>query len=105
MQKRLGALLAGSQQARAAANSALQSAGTYLNQQLEFYGEAEDRVSMSTDLAQKFQTQQQAQLSNLRDADVPTAALQLSQAQTAQQAALSAESEIEQGRNLFSYLG
>lgn len=93
------------QTAISAANSALQSAGTYLNQQLEFYGEAEDRVSMSTDLAQKFQTQQQAQLSNLRDADVPTAALQLSQAQTAQQAALSAESEIEQGRNLFSYLG
>ena len=64
-----------------------------MNQQLEFYGEAEDRVSTATDLAQKFQTQQQAQLSNLRDADIPTVALQLSQAQTDQQAALSAEAK------------
>jgi flagellar hook-associated protein 3 FlgL len=85
--------------------SALQSASTYLNQQLTFYGEAENRISAATDLAQKFQTQQQAQLSDLRDADVPTAALQLSQAQTQQQAALSAESEIIQNKTLFSYLG
>ena len=87
------------------ASAALQSAGTYLNQQLTFYGEAEDRVSAATSLAQKFQTQQQAQLSSLRDADVPSVALQLSQAQVDQQAALSAEANIEQSKNLFSYLG
>jgi flagellar hook-associated protein 3 FlgL len=87
------------------ASSALQSADTYLNQQLAFYGEAEDRISTATDLAQKFQTQQQAQLSNLQDANIPSVALQLSQAQLDQQAALSAEAEIQQDRNLFSYLG
>lgn len=87
------------------AASALQSADTYLNQQLEFYGVAEDRISTATDLAQKFQTQQQAQLSNLQDADIPSVALQLSQAQLDQQAALSAQAEIQQDRNLFSYLG
>jgi flagellar hook-associated protein 3 FlgL len=87
------------------AASALQSADTYLNQQLAFYGEAEDRISTATDLAQKFQTQQQAQLSNLRDANIPSVALQLSQAQLDQQAALSAAAEIQQDRNLFSYLG
>ena len=87
------------------ASSALQSADTYLNQQLAFYGEAEDRISTATDLAQKFQTQQQAQLSNLQDANIPSVALQLSQAQLDQQAALSAAAEIQQDRNLFSYLG
>jgi flagellar hook-associated protein 3 FlgL len=87
------------------ASSALQSANTYLNQQLTFYGEAEDRVTAATSLAQKFQTQQQTELSGLRDADIPTVALQLSQAQTGQQAALSAEASIEQTKNLFSYLG
>ena len=87
------------------AASALQSAGTYLNQQLAFYGEAEDRIAAATDLAQKFQTQQQAQLSSLRDADIPTVAVQLSQSQLDQQAALSAEANIAQQKNLFSYLG
>jgi len=92
------------QTAIAQAGTALQSAGTYLNQQLEFYGAAEDRIATANDLAQKFQTQQQAQLSNLRDADIPAAALQLSQSQTEQQAALSAESQIVQIKTLFSYL-
>jgi flagellar hook-associated protein 3 FlgL len=87
------------------ASSALQSADTYLNQQLAFYGEAENRISTATDLAQKFQTQQQVQLGTLRDADIPSVALQLSRAQLDQQAALAAEARIEQSRNLFSYLG
>lgn len=87
------------------AASALQSADTYLNQQLAFYGEAENRVTAATDLAQKFQTQQQGQLSNLQDADIPTVALQLSQAQLDQQASVSAEAQIQQIKNLFSYLG
>ena len=88
-----------------AAASALQTAGTYLNQQLAFYGEAEDRVSTATDLAQKFQTQDQAQLSSLRDANIPAVALQLNQSQLAEQASLSAAAQIEQEKNLFSYLG
>ena len=87
------------------AASALQSADTYLNQQLAFYGEAEDRISAATGLAQKFQTQQQSKLSNLRDADIPSVALELSQAQLDEQAALSAQARIQQDRNLFSYLG
>ena len=45
------------------------------------------------------------ELSDLRDADIPSVALQLSQAQLDQQAALSAEANIEQSKNLFSYLG
>ncbi|HUP04082.1 MAG TPA: hypothetical protein VMU19_08835 [Bryobacteraceae bacterium] len=87
------------------AASSLQSAGQYLNQQLAFYGEAEDRVTAAAGLAQKFQTQQQSKLSNLQDADIPTVATELTQAQVEQQASLSAEAGIQQQRNLFSYLG
>ncbi len=86
------------------AGSALQSASTYLNQQVAYYGEAEDSIASANDLAQKFQTQEQAQLSNLRDADIPTVATQLTEAQNQQQAAISAEAEIQQDKNLFNYL-
>src|ERR1019366_340688 len=47
----------------AQAASTLQSAGAYLNRQLAFYGEAQDRIAAATDLAQKFQTQQQGRIS------------------------------------------
>jgi flagellar hook-associated protein 3 FlgL len=83
----------------------LQSAGTYLNQQLAFYGEAEDRVTSATNTAQQLQTQITSQLSNLRDADIPTVSVQLTQSQLDEQAALSVEAQVQQQKNLFSYLG
>ena len=88
----------------ASAADALNAAGTYLNQQLAFYGEAEDRVSGATQLAQKFLVQEQGNLGQVQDADVPSAALALTRAQTQQQAALSVEAKIQQEPNLFSLL-
>jgi len=82
----------------------LHSADQYLNDQLAFYGTAEDRVSNVVDLAQKFQTQEQQNLSQLRDADIPSLAIQLNQNQVQQQAALSVESSLLQTKNLFSYI-
>lgn len=87
-----------------AAVGQLQTASTYLNNQLAFYGQVENRVQAATDLAQKFQTQQQTELSNLRDTDIPTAAAQLTQLQTQQQASMSVEATLQQQKNLFSYL-
>ena len=87
------------------AAGAVKAANSYLNDQLAFYGAAENRVAAASDLAQKFQTQQQAQLSTLRDADIPTVAIELNQAQLDQQAALSVEAKVAQNKNLFSYLG
>jgi flagellar hook-associated protein 3 FlgL len=87
-----------------AAADSLQSASSYLNDQLAFYGEVENRVQEATDLAQKFQTQQQTELSNLQDTDVAATATELSQLQVQQEAAMSAEANIEQMKNLFSYL-
>jgi flagellar hook-associated protein 3 FlgL len=83
----------------------LQSASDYLNQQLAFYGNAENRLSTASDLAQKFLTSQQTALGQVQDADIPTAALALTQATTEQQAALSVEAKIQQEPTLFSYLG
>ena len=88
-----------------AASDSLNAASEYLNGQLAFYGEAENRVSDATDLAQKFLVQQQSSLSQVKDADVPSAALELTQAQTQQQAALAVEAKIQQTPNLFSLLG
>jgi len=82
----------------------LQSASSYLNNQLEFYGGVENRVQEATDLAQKFQTQEQTELGSLQDTDIPTAATELTQLQTQEQASLTVESNIEQQKNLFSYL-
>jgi flagellar hook-associated protein 3 FlgL len=87
-----------------AASTALSSASDYLNGQLAFYGEAEDRVSSATSLAQSFLTQEQSSLSQVQDADVPTVSLTLTQAQTDEQAALSVEAKIQQTPNLFSLL-
>lgn len=86
------------------AADSLQSASSYLNDQLAFYGEVENRVSEATSLAQKFQTQQTTELSNLQDTDVPTAATELTQLQTQEQASMQVEASVQQMKNLFSYL-
>jgi len=89
----------------AAASDSLKSASTYLNGQLAFYGAAENRVSDATQLAQKFLTQDQNSLGQVQNADVPTAALELTRAQTQQQASLAVEAKVQQQPNLFSLLG
>jgi len=83
----------------------LQTADQFLNNQLAFYGQAEDSVANATTLAQKFLTQEQSNLSQLRGADIPSVAIQLNQEQVQNQAALSAESTLLQQRDLFSYVG
>ena len=87
------------------AMSLIQSASANVNSALQFYGTAEDRISDSTTLAQKFQTDEQTQLGQLQDANIPAEALQLTQTQTDDQAALSSQAKIEQMQDLFSYLG
>ena len=81
----------------------LSGVGTYLNQQLAFYGTTQNRVAAATDFAQTQQTQIQAQISNLEDTDLTTAALELTQAQTQQQAALASEARLPR-TTLFDFL-
>jgi flagellar hook-associated protein 3 FlgL len=86
------------------AADSLHTADDYLNRQLSFYGGVENRVADATSIAQKFQTQQQADLSQLRDADIPAVAVQLNQADVQLQATLSVEAKVSQTKNLFNYL-
>jgi len=82
----------------------LQAGSSYLNNQLQFYGEVENRVTEATSLATKFQTQQTTELSSLQETDIPTTATELSQLQVQQQASMSVESNLLQMKNLFNYL-
>jgi flagellar hook-associated protein 3 FlgL len=82
---------------------ALKTASNYVNNQTGFYGAAENNVSSALDLAQKFQTQDQSQLSGLEDANTATLAVELTQASTAMDAAMSAQAH-KPTSTLFDYL-
>ncbi len=83
--------------------TALQSASTYLNNQLAFYGNAQDQLDSAVTDATNDGTQLQVQLSNLEDANQSTAITQLTQAQTQLQAALDAQARLPQ-TTLFDVL-
>jgi len=103
LQNLQNALQGGNSATIAQAVDGVNTAAAYLNQQLGFYGEAENRISSAISLAQKFQVQAQTQLSNLQDTNVPAAALQLTQTTTAMNAAMSAEAK-QPTTTLFDYL-
>ena len=97
------ALEGGNSAAISAALDGVHTAGTYLNQQLGFYGEAQNRIDSAISLAKKFEVQGQTQLSALQDADIPAEAIQLTQATTALNAAMSARAK-RPNTSLFDYL-
>lgn len=97
------ALQANDTTAIGAAISSLQTASDYVNQQLGFYGGAENRISSAISIAQKFQVQTQTQLSNLQDTDVTSVAVQVTQETTALNAAMAAQAKRPTS-TLFDYL-
>jgi flagellar hook-associated protein 3 FlgL len=92
------------QTAISAANNALPAVSTYLNDQLAFYGTAQNAISGATTSAATLVTQLQTQVSGMQDADETQSILDLTQAQTEQQAALQSFQEIPR-TSLFDYLG
>ena len=99
------ALNANNQTGITSALASLSAASEWINQQQAFYGSAEQRISAEQTSAANQITSLQTQVGNIRDADVVQAATELSQENVAQSAAYGAEAEIEQSKNLFSYLG
>jgi len=97
------ALLSGNTTNITQAITVLQGATGYVNEQTGFYGAAENNVSSALSLAQKYQTQDQAQLSGLQDADTATLAVQLTQESTAMDAAMAAQAH-QPTTSLFDYL-
>jgi flagellar hook-associated protein 3 FlgL len=77
---------------------------SYLNDQLAFYGTTQNRITDATSYGQNLQTELQSQISNLQDADLTNAILELTQAQTQQQAALTARAQLPR-TTLFNFLG
>ncbi len=79
-------------------------ANTYLNQQLAFYGTAQNKVSDASDYGATLQTQLQAHLSSIQNADPTEAILMMTQATTQQQAALESRAKLPR-TSLFDFLG
>lgn len=87
-------------------NSALtdvQTADTYLNQQLAFYGTVQDQVQGAVSFGQNYTTQLQTQLSGVQDANEAEDITNMTQAQTQLQAALESEAQMPRS-TLFDYL-
>jgi flagellar hook-associated protein 3 FlgL len=85
------------------ASDALKLAGAHLNSVGAFYGNVQIRLDSALDLAQKFHVDEDARLSQLRDTDIPAAALQLTQLQVQQQASLSMQAKVSH-LSLFDFL-
>lgn len=97
-------LLANNQTGIGNSLSALQNASSHLNTMEAFYGNVEDRISNSNAFATQYDTQLQTAISGIQDADVAQAATQLTQENTALQAAFQAEGKMP-ATSLFNYLG
>lgn len=85
------------------AMSQIHDAQNHLSQELAFYGSVQNRVSSAIDIAQKFELNTQTAISSKQDADLPTLALNLTQATTNRQAALTAEAQLPK-TSLFDFL-
>jgi len=81
----------------------LQSASSHTNRQLAHYGALQQRLDDAKAVAEKFELNWTAALSDVRDADIPTAAIELTQSQVHLQAAYSAAAQ-DQRLSLFDYL-
>jgi len=82
----------------------LSKVATYLNSQLSFYGTVQNKVAEATDFGQTLQTQLQTQIGNIQNADMTQSILELTQAQTQQQAALQSRAQLPR-TTLFDFLG
>jgi flagellar hook-associated protein 3 FlgL len=81
----------------------VQTADTYLNQQLAFYGNVQDQVQGALTFGQNYTTQLQTQLSGVQDANEAEDITNMTQAQTQLQAALQSEAQLPR-TTLFDYL-
>ena len=82
----------------------LGTASTYFQGQLAFYGSVQDKVSNATNQGQSLVTTSTgASASNIQDADLTQAILELNQGETAQQAALQ-EKAATPTTSLFDFL-
>ncbi len=85
------------------AMESMRTAQNYLNSQLAYYGSVQKTVEAAVNSSSELETQYKTTLSTLQDADITEAILELSQAVTHRDAALSAQAKRPQ-TSLFDYL-
>jgi len=82
----------------------LKSASAQLNSMEAFYGNVEDRIQNATDFANNYNVQLQTQISQTEDADITSAATELTEGNTQLQAAFEMQGQMPHS-SLFNYLG
>lgn len=100
---RLG-LLANDPTQITAANSSIQLASDRLNTSQAFYGTVENRITNATDYSSTYDVQLKTELSQKEDADITTAALTITQANTQLQAAFAMQAKMPR-TTLFDFIG
>ncbi len=98
------ALLNNDQPGITASQNMLNQASTHLNNSQSFYGNVENQIQSATSFAGTYSTQLQTEISGIEDADVTSAALELSQSSTQLQAAFESQAKMPT-TSLFSFLG
>ena len=82
----------------------LKSASAQLNSSEAFYGNLEDRIQNASDFANNYNVQLQTQISQTEDADITSAATELTEGNTELQAAFEMQGQMPHS-SLFNYLG
>lgn len=83
--------------------SDVETASTYLNDQLAFYGSSQSRIATAIDDSSRLQLSLTQQISEIQDADLPSSILELNQSKLALDAAFQAHSALPR-KSLFEYL-
>jgi flagellar hook-associated protein 3 FlgL len=82
----------------------LKQAADHLNSTQAFYGAVENRIDTALDFASSYDIRLQTDIGQIEDADIPAAALELSQSTTQLQAALQMRAHMPH-TSLFDFLG
>jgi len=82
----------------------LQAASSHLNTSQAFYGNVEDQIQGASSYASNYDVQLQTEIGNIQDADIASAATELTEGNTQLQAAMEMQGQMPH-TSLFSYLG
>jgi flagellar hook-associated protein 3 FlgL len=82
----------------------LQAANVHLNSQLAWYGGVQNQVNQASDVASRQAVRIQSRISEVEDADIAKAIVEMNQASFQREAALQAQAQRPR-RTLFDYLG
>ncbi|HME08940.1 MAG TPA: flagellin [Bryobacteraceae bacterium] len=97
------AVLSGDSTAITAALGNVGTAGTFLNQQLAFYGNVQDQVTNATNFGANYETQLTTEIGGIQNADLTQVITEFTLDNTQEQAAIQAESLVPR-QSLFSFL-